>query len=452
MTKTATTTTTTAKVRNHNENSSGLKKYTWKEVNDHRASDDCWIVVKGKVYDVTSWVPKHPGGDMILYGGGRDATPFFIPYHPLKVQSILDKYLIGELVDYKPFYSWNSEFYTVVKERVEAVMKEKNVNSVTYEMYLKTFVIFLFWGISYYYSMIQGYIIASFIFGFFNAHMGISISHDGCHGSYSKNKYVNQFAAFMTDMMGGSWVIWTMQHNIGHHPHANRLGDYEDEDFDPDSRSGFPLVRLSPYYIHRSYHKYQHYYIWLLFPWVGIKWMYGDMKYFLKGKYQTMEFWDFSPNLFYYNIITKVIFISHSVILPLYLHGLIRGLILVSILFAVNSYVFALLFAVNHLTTESIFPHEDMPEKDWAKLQVMTSSNYALDSTFNLWLSGGLNFQIEHHLFPYISHLQLPKISPVVRQTCKEYGVPYFAYPTYTDAIKGYYNHLKHLSVKPKKN
>jgi len=332
-----------------------------------------------------------------------------------------------------------------VKRRVEEHLQKKGIKNDSLVMYFKSFLILSMWIVSLYFSMIQGYILAAFVFGFFHSHLGISIAHDGNHGSYSRNKYINYIARFMVDIMGGSWIIWTMQHNIGHHPHANRQGDYQDEDFDPDSRSGFPMVRLSPFFPAKPHHRFQHIYIWFLFGFVGIKWMYGDIKYFIKGKYQTMDFWTFSKQEFMIQLVTKGIFFFHSLILPIYLHGLIRALIMCCILFAVNSYVFSLLFAVNHLTDEAIFPDDQLPEKDWAKLQVLTSSNYSLNSTFSLWMSGGLNYQIEHHLFPYVCHVNLPEIASIVKQTCKQYEVRYTCFTSYWEALYSYYLHLKRM-------
>lgn len=92
-----------------------LKKYSWDEISKHRHANDCWIVVKGKVYDVTSWVPLHPGGRLILNGAGRESTALFLSYHPLNVEGRLAKYLIGEVDDYRPYYQWDGEFYPVLK-------------------------------------------------------------------------------------------------------------------------------------------------------------------------------------------------------------------------------------------------------------------------------------------------------------------------------------------------
>ena len=113
----------------------------------------------------------------------------------------------------------------------------------------------------------------------------------------------------------------------------------------------------------------------------------------------------------------------------------------------VCGHAFVLMFSVNHLTEDIVFPDKQLSveSRDWAALQVMTSSNFANDSAFWTFLSGGLNFQIEHHLFPGVNHMHLRSISPIVQQTCKEFGVPYHSFPTFATAVYSYYTHLKNL-------
>jgi len=249
----------------------------------------------------------------------------------------------------------------------------------------------------------------------------------------------------MADAMGGSYITWSMQHNIGHHPHCNRQGDYEDEDYDPDTRSGAPMVRLSPHNELKFHHQYQHLYFWVLLPFVAIKWMYTDLKHLTNGKFQNMDFWDISDNSVFMQYVAKSICIFYSAILPIYFHGIVWGIFLSCILFGVHSIIFSLLFVVNHLTETTVFPNKENTERDWAKLQVMTSSNFANDSYLWMWISGGLNFQIEHHLFPSIAHVNLPIIAPIVKQTCKQYDVPYASFPTYWSALASFYYHIKSM-------
>jgi len=289
--------------------------------------------------------------------------------------------------------------------------------------------------------------VAAIILGIFHGHIGIQVAHDGNHGSYSKRPWITKLAAVSMDLMGASSVNWEIQHNVGHHPNSNRKGDYYDEDYDPDAKSGHPFVRLTPNHPWQPMHRYQHIYIWALFSIVGLKWLYGDLRALFLKKYQSFAYWDISTGLILWSLFCKALFISYTFGIFSYFYGVFTGWWMFFFFLASQSYVFILMFGVNHLTEENIFPNEESRERDWAKLQVRTASNFALKSRLWLWLSGGLNFQIEHHLFPSICHIYLPYIAPVVQQTCKEFNVPYSAYDTYWDALGSYYNHIKHLGT-----
>jgi len=289
--------------------------------------------------------------------------------------------------------------------------------------------------------MIQGSIFCTFLLGFFHAQVGLSTAHDGGHGAFSRNKTLNNLAKYVIDAIGGSYLTWSVQHNIGHHPNCNRQGEYEDEEYDPDAKSGSPMLRLSPQITLKPYHRYQHYYVWLLFPWAGAKWIYTDIKYINIKRYQKIDFWDTPKGALMNHLLVKSFFFVYSSIIPFYLHGIFKGLILSAILYGVHSLVMSLLFSVNHLT-DTVFPGKSFHEKDWAKLQVMTSSNFAMNSRLWIWIAGGLNYQIEHHLFPSINHMYLPHIQPIVKQTCKQYGVPYVEYDSLWSALESYSNHL----------
>jgi len=403
------------------------------------------MVIDGKVYDCTKWVPNHPGGNLIMNGAGRDATPLFMSYHPTIVQSILPKYYIGEVEDYNPFYNWNGEFYRTLKLRVENVQKTMNLNTNSKEMFLKTFLLFVLWGITYYYTLITGSFILAFVLGIFHGEFGIQIGHDGNHGSYSKTKWIANWAGKMMDIMGASAISWNMQHNVGHHPNSNRKGDYYNEDYDPDSKSGYPIIRITPNHEWKPHHRYQHIYVWILFFFVGIKWLYGDFRSLYYKKYQTFEFWKTDTKFMIYALSMKLSFFCYAYFIHIYLNGFLHGTGMFILFLASQSYVFILMFGVNHLTGDALFPNDDFKERDWAKLQVLTSCNFATKSRIWLWLSGGLNYQIEHHLFPSINHMYLPYIAPTVKQTCEEFNVPYHTFPDYYSALVAYCGHMKSL-------
>ena len=104
-----------------------LQAYTWDEIALHDRPDSCWVVIHGKVYDVTDFLSRHPGGDLILDGAGGDCTPYWESYHPLSLteRGPPRKYQIGYVQDYSPFYSWDGDFYRTVKQRVEAHLPAK---------------------------------------------------------------------------------------------------------------------------------------------------------------------------------------------------------------------------------------------------------------------------------------------------------------------------------------
>jgi fatty acid desaturase len=424
-------------------------RYPWAEIVKHRSADDLWIVVRGKVYDVTSWVPNHPGGKLILNGGGREATALFTSYHPLRVQQLIHKYEIGQVENYQPFYWWDqSDFYPVLKGRVEVYIKEHGLDQSSSLMYFKTLLILLAWVVTFYFGMVKGYILGALAMGFVQSQFGITIAHDGLHGAYSKNHYINELAGRTMDLIGASSVVWLHQHNIGHHPNSNRQGDSchsECDQDDPDTRSGSPIIRLAPSMPLLWYHKWQHIYAWAVFCFVTTKWYINDFKAVSRQKYVNIDFFKMATWEYFLLGITKFLYAFYVVAVPLYFHSVPRALLLAALFMVVNSYVFVLMFSVNHLTDQVLFPDENVANRDWARLQVLTATNFAVGSEFWTWMSGGLNYQIEHHLFPYLCHVYLPQISPIVQQACKEYDIPYTAFPSYWDAFKGYYNHLKQL-------
>eukprot|EP01118_Nematostelium_gracile_P000429 TRINITY_DN1047_c0_g1_i1.p1 TRINITY_DN1047_c0_g1~~TRINITY_DN1047_c0_g1_i1.p1 ORF type:complete len:444 (+),score=96.31 TRINITY_DN1047_c0_g1_i1:144-1475(+) len=433
------------------------KTFSWKEIVKHKSADDCWMVVKGKVYNVTNWVSKHPGGDLILQGAGRESTAMFTSYHPLRIEKQLESFCIGKVEDSKhpPFYDWDSsDFYPVLKRRVEEHLKQKGIEGGSLWMYLKTTIIVLCWMMSWYFTMIRGSVLFAFSLGFWQSQFGINIAHDGNHGAYSKIKWLNRLAALTMDFIGASSIVWAHQHNIGHHPNSNRQGDScksECDQDDPDTKSGAPLLRIAPAQPHLWYHKYQVFYVWLLFCFVTFKWYVNDIKSFMKNKYVNIEFYNMGRKEIWSLTFTKILFALYMFLIPCYLFGFQKAAVLTFITMAVKSYFFVAMFSVNHLTEDSVFPDESFEERDWAKLQVLTASNFAVGSTFWTWLAGGLNYQIEHHLFPYICHVHLPEISHIVQKTCKEYNVEYKQFPSFFDAFQSYCQQIQLLGNGPEK-
>jgi len=440
---------------------SKLKQYSWDEISKHNKEHDCWIVVKGQVYDVTNWVGKHPGGRIILNGAGREATALFMSYHPTHVYSMIDKYRIGSVLNYQSFYQWDSsDFYPVVKSRVEQKLKELNfVGRESPVLYFKTFLIFVTWITLYYLSMISGHVWLAIPLGVIHSQIGINIAHDGAHGAYSRNRIIKRITSYGMDIMGGCSVVWQHQHNIGHHPNCNKHGDAlhasKHDNYDPDASSGAPWVRITPNLPWRPMHRYQHIYIWILTLAMGLKWFVNDIRgFFFRRRYMSFEFYETSNTDWWVQVLTKVAFLTYAMFIPASLHPFSTWFPMFLMFTSTISYMFVLMFSVNHLTENTLYPNTDeksfpINTRDWAMYQVRTTSNFATQSLFWTWFSGSLNHQIEHHLFPGITHTYLPYIQPIVKQTCLEYNLPYKDFPSYWDAFASYYYHIKRCGQQP---
>ena len=195
------------------------RKYTTEEVEKHSTPDDCWLIVHGKVYDVTTFVPRHPGGNMIWVKAGGDCTQLFDSYHPVKTQAVLDKYYIGEVRrvsgDEDKIITYNDDmkkgkFYMDCKVAVEKYFKDtKQDPRVHFEMYVKTAVILLGVAVCHYCSFfLTSSFLVSAVFaalhGMFKAEIGVSIQHDANHGAYGKNTWFLHAMQLTLDAAGAT--------------------------------------------------------------------------------------------------------------------------------------------------------------------------------------------------------------------------------------------------------
>lgn len=276
--------------------------------------------------------------------------------------------------------------------------------------------------------------------------IGFNIMHDGAHGSYSGNKRVNELMGLTLNVVGGSDYLWKVKHNIVHHTYTNITG--EDEDIDK-----FPILRLSPEQKRHWYHRYQYLYAPVLYMFTSLSWvLYNDYhKYFsrkieatiiprMKSK-DKVVFWA-----------SKVLNMVVFLVIPALVFGLLPALIGLLIMHGVLGLTLSFVFQMAHCVEDTRFP---MPhpgsgkiENEWALHQVATTANFAMKSRVAFWLLGGLNFQIEHHLFPRISHVHYRALSPLVASTCREFDVPYIHYPTFSRAVASHLRHLKNLGRK----
>lgn len=277
------------------------------------------------------------------------------------------------------------------------------------------------------------------------AAIGFNIQHDGSHGAYSERPWINKLMALMLDLIGGSSYGWACKHNIVHHTYANITGHDDDIDI------GF-FGRLTPHQKHFKFHRWQHIYLWLLYGFVSIKWQfYDDFRDVAIGRFgghrhPRPKGWDLATF-----IGGKLIFFSLAFAVPLVMHSLWIVLAYYVGISFVQGIALSMVFQLPHCAENAAFP---MPRADtgridapWAVHQVQTTVDYGRGNRLLSWYVGGLNFQIEHHLFPRICHIHYPALSPLVEQTCHEFGVNYQANETFRAAIASHYRWLRRMGM-----
>ncbi len=278
--------------------------------------------------------------------------------------------------------------------------------------------------------------------------IGTSVMHDGNHGSYSENKTVNKWLGRIIFLVGGYHVTWRIQHNILHHTYTNIEG------LDGDIDAGV-LLRFSPHSRHYKMHKFQHLYAWFLYglltlQWATIKDFRSVIEYdklgLLRKERRTLRraLWEVGW--------TKVVYYTIFVGLPLYFSHVGWGWTVLG--FVIMQFVAGLalscIFQLAHVMEGAEFPapnDDKKMENNWAVHQILNTINFSPRSRILSWFIGGLNFQIEHHLFPHICHVHYPKLSLIVRRAAHQWGIPYQVEPTFVSALVTHGRMLRKLGA-----
>lgn len=277
--------------------------------------------------------------------------------------------------------------------------------------------------------------------GLFAALAALNICHDAIHGSLSKNQKTNMIFSKLFNVMGANDYVWKYSHNMVHHSFTN----VQDHDEDVDA---IPFVRTSPHQKHRFYHRFQQFYAMLFYGLATVSWVFvKDYVKMAKGKIGETEM-PITTALVLQMVAYKFVYYTIFLIIPLVVLPFNFTLILAGFLLMhwVEGFTIGTIFMLAHLVEDVHFPlpdNEGTIENNWAAHQLYTTSNFAQKSAFVGFVTGGLNFQVEHHLFPDICHIHYPAISEIVEETAKEYNLPY---NTQTTLFKALRSHLRFLT------
>ncbi len=351
------------------------------------------------------------------------------------------------------FGKTQQEFYATLSQRVNTYFKTKNLSrNANSEMVIKTIFMLSLFFVPYFISIsgmvtaFWGYILLCLVMGAGTAGIGLSIMHDANHGAYSSKQWINDMMGYTLNLVGANAFNWKIQHNVLHHTYTNI---YEvDEDISPRG-----ALRMSPDSPWKPFHRFQHIYAWFLYGLMTIIWIVGK-DFFRLARYQR----DGMVKKSKANIVTewcillatKILYVSYIFVIPMLLLPFAWWQILLGFvaMHYVAGFVLAIVFQPAHVVegTSYLMPDVDGNlENSWAVHQLYTTTNFAHRNRILSWYVGGLNFQVEHHLFPNVCHVHYRHLSSIVRETAQEFGLPYKMKETFLDALIAHGRLLKQL-------
>ena len=356
------------------------------------------------------------------------------------------------------FQNNNRSFYLTVRQRVDEYFKSNNISRFgNGNMVFKTIFMLSLYLVPYFLIVFNGFqspwilLILSVLMGFGMSGIGLSVMHDANHGSYSRNQTWNKIMSYSMYLIGGSPINWQLQHNTLHHTYTNVDGH------DEDIMSPVPWLRFSPHDELRKIHKWQYIYAWFFYGMMTYAWMLTKdfkqlVRYNKMGLLVTKKT-TFSKELVKL-IFAKLFYMGYMLVIPITFSNQPWWLVVIGfcIMHFLCGLILAMIFQPAHVIDETVIVQPSatgIVEEDWAIHQLKTTSNFAQRSRFFTWFVGGLNHQVEHHLFPNICHVHYTKISPIIMQTAKEFNLPYYTQKTFWQALASHALVLKQLGQTP---
>lgn len=346
-----------------------------------------------------------------------------------------------------------TSFYAILKQNVDEYFQKAHLHPAgNTKLYIKSLVqvfsaLSLYVWLVFFTPVTLLAILLCIAFGVNLALIGFNIMHEGGHQSFSSNSRINSLSAYFLNVLGGISYYWKIKHNVNHHTFTN----IEGMDSDIDVK---PFMRLHAGQFRHSYHRFQHVYWVVLYSISYLAWIFYEdfVKYFsgkvnVNGASKTLAlqehfiFW-----------ITKVIYLAVYVFIPILMVGWLPWLVGYLIATMVCGLVISIVFQLAHVVGGTQFHssrEEDSGERqEWAIHQLESTSNFGTSSPWLHWFLGGLNFQIEHHLFPRVSHIHYPGISLIVRKACRDFNIVYHEHSSLWKAVKSHIHLLRKLGKK----
>jgi fatty acid desaturase len=411
----------------------GLPRYSWTQISKHNRKRDCWIVVDDVVYDVTLWVDRHPGGDIICSMAGEDVTALFHSSHFRNVSGLLRSYRIG-IVD-EPGSNLNvlSPFFCTLKSRVYRHFADNNTdyrqtNLLRPQVLGSALVFLIAWAAVYLWAVYP----LAIVMGLVSCAMVGSFAHEYCHSTLISDGNKPNAKSLACS------IIWAlvcpfMSEKHFQYEHLSHHKFPMNEKFDYEIAALKGVLRLTPSIPYKPLFRFQHYYA----PFVYAFYITIQVVVGFTGSFFDKRTFSRDRSLWFHIYAVPWITVLFHVAIPIYVVGASWWLVCFVGYNAIWQFCTYIVAAVVHMTER-----DATESNDWSYVVCARSVNVLCGNPIYDWLSGGFNYQIEHHLLPTIAREHLPSIRHIVVETCAEYGLPYKEYRSFKEY---YYDHLRYL-------
>lgn len=342
-------------------------------------------------------------------------------------------------------------FFDSINTRVEQYFKEHNLKKTgNRKLYLKSLILITAAVVTYAVLLMVHLnpVVAAMLcclFGLLQATIGFNVMHDANHGSYSTKKWINNLMGLTANMMGVNAWMWKQKHNIIHHTYTNVDG--VDDDI-----IKLPILRMCPSQKQLKIHRYQFLYCIPLYGLTSFMWTFiTDFSRYFRKRIQVTQLQKMRLREHIIFWTSKFFYCFFYIALPIYIVGFVPFIIGFVIMHVTLGLTLALVFQLAHVVEVTHFVKAGKDsldiEDEWAIHQVQTTADFATNNKIISWLTGGLNFQVEHHLFPKISHIHYPVIHKIVKDVCQKFSITHNDYPSMTAALLSHFRFMKKLGM-----
>ena len=398
------------------------------------------IRIDGKFYDTKKLAAIHPGGELfVLLSNGTDGTALFNSSHRRAFPH--DKYkdfvVAPSTVDegsFGPAPSQKFDLYFEIAEAVKPLLKDGGFAPAHY--YAKVaFILTAFIAFEAYFLVYGRTFVPSIVAGIIAAGIGLNIQHDANHGAVSRKGWINRVLGLSQDLIGGSAMNWMVSHDTIHHVHCN--------DTERDGDLAIPMLRLHEKVPWQMTYTVQQLYLWALEALFGVVHVFQSAQVTLAGpvgpQHVLKSYWFTHRLLLLFNAV--------KIAANIYMHPSWNTLGMIAVWYMAGGLYLAFFFIISHNFDGVKKITVDSHAGCFVRNQVETSSN--VGGSLLAHINGGLNYQIEHHLFPRVHHSNYAKMAPTVRRICEKHGVQYVHFPTIIDNAMSTFEHLRILGTKP---